>query len=512
MSKNLVVCCDGTWNTPEQKENGQPAPTNVVKLYNLCVVDEAQLTYYHPGVGTNGGLTDKVFGGGLGAGLTRNIQSAYAWLCRNYAIGDRIFLFGFSRGAYTARSLGGFITRCGLLDTAGLAADELWTRIGKLYDLGYRQRKQTAKALAGYAFIPGPLPGGKVDIHLIGVWDTVGALGVPDDMVLFDQLIDDPRKYRFHDTDLSPSVRHARHAVAMDEMRASFAPTLWTNVQPLDGSVQQLWFAGTHCDVGGGHAQCGLSDGALQWMVDEAVSIGLRVNPSLVTQIRPDSRGILHDSATGIWEHLRTQPRATPEVAAANVGTQLARQVLERHSVPPISQAPYWPTATLVPGQQHSLDVFAREHWNATGLYLEAGATYDFAATGEWLDSNVACGPGGCSDGHFQLGEVAHAFGSALGELEKWYKKLSKKAQADWWGTKRVDEKNVDWFQLVGMVANQAGADGSGTPPEGEIVKIGASCRFTPSRSGYLFCFANDAWKFYGNNRGSVRLTVSRPT
>lgn len=510
MPKNLVVCCDGTWNTPDQKENGLPAPTNVVKLHNLCVVDDAQLTYYHPGVGTNGGLLDKAFGGGMGSGLSRNIQSAYGWLCQNYAPGDRIFLFGFSRGAYTARSLGGFVTRCGLLNPAGLAADELWTRVGKLYDIGYRKRKQNDKALAGYAYIPGPLAEGKIDVHMIGVWDTVGALGVPDDMVLLDQLIDDPRKYRFHDTDLSPSVRHARHAVAMDEMRASFAPTLWTGVQPpLDGSVKQLWFAGTHCDVGGGHAHCGLSDGALQWMVDEAVLVGLRVNPSLITQIQPDPRGILHDSATGVWELLRTQPRAAPEVTAANVGVTLSKQVWERHTAPPISQAPYWPSATLAPGQQRSVDIFARQHWNATGLYLEAGVSYSFAATGEWLDSSIPCGPGGCSDGKFHVGEVAQAFGTAVGGLEKIYKKLTKKAQADWWGTKRVEE--ADWFQLIGMVANQDNVDGSGTPPEGEIIKIGKGCPFTPQRGGYLFCFANDAWKFYGNNHGSVRLTISRP-
>lgn len=509
MTRNLVVCCDGTWNTPEQKEGGLPAPTNVVKLYNLCPSDDNQLTYYHPGVGTNGGLIDKVFGGGMGAGLTRNIQSAYAWLCRNYASGDRIFLFGFSRGAYTARSLGGFVARCGLLDADGLASDELWARIGTLYDVGYRQRKPAAKELTGYAYRPGPLPDGKVDIHLIGVWDTVGALGVPDDMVLLDQLLDDPRQYRFHDTELSPSVRHARHAMAMDEMRASFAPTLWTDVQPpADGSVRQLWFAGTHSDVGGGHVQCGLSDGALQWMVDEAVAVGLRVNPVLLTQIRPDPQGVLHDSATGIWEHLRTLPRAVPAVIAANVGMQLARQVWERHSAPPISQAPYWPSTVLAPGGQRDIDIFARQRWNATGLYLEAGVAYEFAARGEWLDSNINCGPDGCGDGSFQLGEVAQAFGSALGELEKLYKKWSKKAQADWWGTKRVE--SADWFQLVGMVANQAGADGSGTPSEGEIVRIGQGCRFTPSRAGYLYCFANDAWKFYGNNRGCVQLTVRR--
>lgn len=510
MAKNLVVCCDGTWNTPEQKENGQPAPTNVVKLFNLCVVDETQLTYYHPGVGTNGGLMDKVFGGGIGAGLSRNIMSAYRWLCQNYVNGDRIFLFGFSRGAYTARSLGGFITRCGLLDIQGLASDEVWMRIDKLYELGYRKREQKSNLLTTYAFIPGPMDDGKIDVHMIGVWDTVGALGVPDDMVLLDQLIDDPRKYRFHDTNLCPSVRHGRHAVAMDEMRSSFSPTLWTNVQPPpDGSVKQTWFPGTHSDVGGGHAQCGLSDSALLWMVNEAVLLGLFINQSLVTQIHPDPRGILHDSITGVWEHLRTLPRATPEVTFENVDAELlANQVWQRHSEPPISQAPYWPTAKIPPGQQRSVDVFARQHWNATGLFLEAGVTYSFTANGEWLDSSITSGPSGCSDGNFQIGEIAQVFGSVLGELEKWYKKLTKKAQADWWGTKRVE--NADWFQLVGMVANQENADGSGTPPEGEIIRIGNGCQFTPHRSGYLYCFANDAWKFYGNNRGSVQLTVSR--
>lgn len=510
MTKNLVVCCDGTWSTPDQVEGGLPSPTNVVKLYNLSVADDDQLRYYHPGVGTKGGLADRILGGGLGEGLNRNIVSAYEWLCRHYASGDRIFLFGFSRGAYTARSLGGFVTRCGLLDLDGLDEREAWERIHALFNRGYRKARPPAEWASDYRFIPGPLAGGKTDIHMIGVWDTVGALGVPDDLVLLDQLLDDPRNFRFHDTDLSPAVRHARHAVAMDEMRASFSPTLWTGTgeRPPDSSFRQLWFAGTHGDVGGGHAECGLSDVALRWMVDEAVAVGLRVNPELVAQIAPKPRGVLHHSATGVWELLRTLPRATPRVNPLLLGSQLAAAVCERQAVPPLAQAPYWPTRTLAAGETTHFDVFARQHWNASGVYLEAGVSYEFSASGEWIDGDISCGPEGAGKAPFHLGKLAQLFGSALGEAEAFYQKATGKTGADWWGTKRIEA--ADWFQLVGMIANQANADGSGTPLAGECILIGKGTRYTPQASGYLYCFANDAWKFYDNNRGKVTLTVRR--
>ena len=510
MAKNLIVCCDGTWNTPEQREGGQPCPTNVVKLFNLSVEDDTQRRYYHPGVGTKGGLFDKALGGGVGVGLSRNVESAYEWLCRNYTTGDRIFLFGFSRGAFTARSLGGFVARCGLLDLSGLADAEAWKRVAFVYDKGYRAPATPANWPAGYRFIPGPLEGGKVDIHMVGVWDTVGALGVPDDLVLLDQLFDDARNYRFHDTRLSPSVRHARHAVAMDEMRASFAPTLWSELgdRPAGSSFKQQWFAGVHCDVGGGYADAGLSDGALKWMVDEAMAVGLKVNPALLAQVQPNPRGVLHDSATGVWELLRTLPRATPPLVPSLVGSALSAQVMERHTVPPLTQAPYWPSRMLSVGDEVTLDVFARPHWNATGIYLEAGATYGFSATGEWLDADIACGPDGPKKGVFQLGRIAQVFGNVLGELEEQYKDFTKKTGSDWWGTKRVE--SADWFQLMGMIANQPNADASGTPTEGEVIAIGRQAIHTPEASGYLYGFANDAWKFYGNNRGKVSLTIKR--
>lgn len=508
MPRNLVVCSDGTWCTPEQQMGALPCPTNVVKLYNLCLRDDRQLTYYHPGVGAEGSLVERVLGGGIGFGLSRNILGAYRWLCDHYCTGDRIFLFGFSRGAYTARSLGGFITRCGLLDLGGASDRQAWKAVEAAYERGYRQREAPAVRQAGHTFLRGDLADGSVGIHLIGVWDTVGSLGVPDDLILFDQILDDPHNYRFHDTQLSTAVRHGRHAVAMDEQRASFAPTLWTGgTRPADGSLKQLWFAGTHSDVGGGHAECGLSDDALQWMSKEAVALGLRVNPALAKQLAPEPRGVLHDSATGVWKHLRTLPRPTPLVAASSVGSELAAQVWDRHQVPPLAQAPYWPTRVLGADESVSAAVFARPHWNAVGLYLEGGVNYAFVAHGEWLDSSVPCGPGGARDGQFNIGEVAHLLGSAIGEAEDIYRRLTGKQNADWWGSRRCED--APWFALIGMVANQPNADGSGTAIEGETFVIGDRCTFRPTRSGYLYCYANDAWKFYGNNRGQITLTVS---
>ncbi|HNC52124.1 MAG TPA: DUF2235 domain-containing protein [Accumulibacter sp.] len=509
MPRNLVVCCDGTWCSPEQQTGLAPSPTNVVKLYNLCLADAGQLTYYHPGVGTEGNLVERLLGGGIGLGLDGNILSAYHWLCDNYRSGDRIYLFGFSRGAYTVRSLGGMIAHCGLLDLGGLDERKSWQAIRKVYEHGYRKREAPEKWRSRHTFLHGDLPDGAVGIHLIGVWDTVGALGVPDELVGLDQMLDDPRRYRFHDTELSPGVRHARHAVAMDERRASFAPTLWTGEQrPPESSLQQLWFAGTHSDVGGGYPECGLSDGTLQWMVDEATALGLRIDPALASQLAPDSRGVLHDSTTGVWRLLRTLPRAAPPVAAGKVGTELHRQVWERHQLPPLAQAPYWPTRLLAAGEAATIAVFAREHWNFSGLYLEAGVRYDLAARGEWLDSSVACGPGGVRDG-FNIGEVAYLLGDAIGEAEAMYKRLTGKQGADWWGSRRRDD--APWFALIGMIANQPSMDGSGTAIEGETFLIGDHCTWTPERSGYLYCYANDAWTFYGNNRGQVTLTVKRP-
>jgi uncharacterized protein (DUF2235 family) len=508
---NLVVCCDGTWNTAEQKDGGVPVPTNVTRLFNT-VADRhpdgtEQLKYYHPGVGTEGGLWSKLTGAGVGAGLGKNIQSGYRWLCGQYRPGDRIFLFGFSRGAYTVRSLAGMIGRCGLLDLTKLEEPVVWKRVEKAYSEGYRDRKELAEWAAGWDFHPAPAGRPFLPIHFLGVWDTVGALGVPDDLEIAN-LLDDVSRYSFHDTDLSDRVLHGRHAVSLDEDRASYTPTLW-KAAGKHPDVKEVWFPGVHSDVGGGYKETGLSDGALAWMIGEAEAkeCGLAFEVGMKAQIKPDCRDVLHDSHGGIGKLLRTQPRSIPLIAEGNAAV-LHASTLGRHQTPPITQAPYRKSVVLKKGQTETRPIFAVQPWNDTWIYLEAGATYELKATGQWLDRSIKSGPGGASDKKFQAGEVVHAAGALFGKVEGLFQKVSGNEKADFLGTRR--EEKMPWFALVGAIANGGNPREDGTPEPHETFKIGDGCTYTPKRSGYLHCFANDAWHFYDNNRGSVTLSVTR--
>ena len=505
---NLIVCCDGTWNTADQEQGGVPTPTNVVRLHT-CVSDQnvqgvAQRKYYHPGVGTDPGLASRLLGGGIGLGLDRNIQSAYGWLCRTYQPGDAIYLFGFSRGAYTVRSLGGLTTRCGLLDVSGLTDEEAWKRIDSVFTNGYRQRTETRDdwLKRGWKFHQSKPGSQDIGIHLIGVWDTVGALGIPDHLGVL-KLLEDPDKYKFHDTTLSDLVTHARHALAADEMRGAFQATLWTQVKP-GHDVKQVWFPGVHSDVGGGFRETGLSDGALKWMIDEAEALGLGVNSALTKQIAPDFRSLLHNSLDGVFKFLPSRPRSV--TALHKTGAPIHVSLAERRQSPPIAQAPYGSSRGLEKGESASFQIFAINPWNATGLYLDAGATYRLKAEGQWLDRTIAAGPAGTKDGNFEPSEVFHVLAGLAGEAETLFKRISGSKATDFFATKRHEDLN--WFQLVGAIANGAGDDAE--MGSDEIIAIGAGCDYQPKRSGYLFAYANDAWNFYDNNRGSVQLTVTR--
>jgi len=505
---NLIVSCDGTWNTADQKDGGVSTATNVVRLHS-CVAEQnangvAQKKYYHPGVGTDPGLVNRLLGGTIGLGLDRNIQSAYAWLCRTYQPGDAIYLFGFSRGAYTARSLGGLTTRCGLLDLTGLSDDEAWKRIETVFTNGYRERKEKREdwMRRGWKFQQSKPGSQDIGIHFIGVWDTVGALGIPDHLGVL-KLLEDPGKYKFHDTTLSDLVAHARHAIALDEMRGSFQATLWTKVKP-GHDVKQVWFPGVHSDVGGGYRETGLSDGALKWMIEEAAAQGLGFNTQLTQQVKPDFRGQLHNSLDGVFKFLPSVPRSAPPLHEA--GARLHSSLVERRQSPPIAQAPYGESRGLKAGETVAIDVFAVNPWNRTGLYLEAGASYKFKAEGQWLDRTTPSGPAGMADGKFEPADLIHALADASGDAEILFKRLSGNAATDFWGTKRHEKLN--WFSLVGAIANGAGEDAEMGPDE--VIEIGAGCDCKPKRSGYLYAYANDAWNFYGNNRGSVRLTITR--
>lgn len=514
---NLIVCCDGTWNTPDDKDGGVPTPTNVVKIKG-CVAaadtgGEEQKIYYHTGVGTEGGLVNSVAGGGFGVGLADNVKSAYKWLAVTYKPGDRIFLFGFSRGAFTVRSLAGLIGICGLLDLSDhdISDDDLWHQIDKVFAV-YREDEPDPGQLVSLNFYnteTGKPGSGKTEIHFLGVWDTVGSLGIPDEVALLN-LLDDPRKHAFHDTKLSSDVVHARHAVAIDEMRQSFTPTLWTAVSE-HNDVKQIWFPGVHSDVGGGYAQTGLSDGALLWMLDEAEACGLNIRSGARQQIHPDAHDVLHDSLTGVFKALHTRPRSVPNLAEPLSLPEIHSSATERFRNPPLAQPDYWPTKQLEKGDSVTIDIFARERWNSTGLFLQGGTTYEMTAKGQWVDSTIPCGPGGTKDGKFSPGEVFHLAGSALGSLEGIFRRITGNVDADFWMTRR--EENIDWFALVGVVANGAGTKSDGTENGGSAVKhetflIGDGVKYTPKSDGYLYAFANDAWQMYFNNKGSVRLTV----
>ncbi|BAY27846.1 hypothetical protein NIES2100_76720 [Calothrix sp. NIES-2100] len=278
--KRLVVCCDGTW---QQLTN--PYPSNVVKLAQsvkpIAKDGVAQIIFYDEGVGTD---SQKVLGGATGLGIDKNIEDGYRFLCLNYVPGDEIYLFGFSRGAYTVRSLAGMIYCSGLLERPHV------TKAHEAYEL-YRTRgikpkdKEAVEYRQNY--------GDRVPITLLGCFDTVGALGIPG-LAAFKKFHDQiNQRYRFHDTTLNKSVQNALHAVAIDEMREIFDVTpMQKHPEAQNQKVIQKWFPGDHGCVGGGTKEkSGLSDAALEWMIDSIghLGLGLDLDTNVIpTGIHPD--------------------------------------------------------------------------------------------------------------------------------------------------------------------------------------------------------------------------------
>ncbi|WP_124552182.1 DUF2235 domain-containing protein [Methylophilus methylotrophus] len=504
--RKLIVCCDGTWNNLNQSELGVPTPTNVVKLfYSLAKEDSngiKQIAYYHPGVGTENKFLNKYLGGGLGVGLGKNIKSAYKWICDQYEDGDQLYLFGFSRGAFTVRSLSGFLERFGILDLNAYSVREAWDKV----DAAYEAYKDKMSLTPEFRY---KVKSGSVVINFLGVWDTVGSLGVPDELAFFN-LFDDTKDHSFHSTELCPNVRVARHAVAIDERRGTFPPTLWTKWNDNVQSVKQIWFPGVHSDVGGGYLQTGLSDGALLWMIEEVSNDGhLLFIKSKIDQIKPNYQDVLHDSLDGLFRRLRNQPRNVP---CFNDTNQFHTSALNRYEFPPICEQAYWDYKVIEKDKSERVKVYAADVFNKTGIYLEQGTKYKFVAKGEWIDWGIRSGPSGTNDGKFYFGEIFQLFGSAIGMLERFYKMITGNETADFWFTKRYEQ--WPWFALIGVISNGGEADESANK-EGKVeIKpheaflIGDECLYTPKKSGYLYCLANDAWKFYGNNHGSVDVVI----
>lgn len=279
MGKNIVICSDGTWN---KREKGNEKNTNIARLYDALSQDNpnAQCVYYDPGIGT--GMWHFI-GGATGLGISENILNCYRYLVEHYVEGDTIFLFGFSRGAYTVRSLAGFIYRCGILRKASKYSIE------EAYDAYRKQNRDTQQAIKNSSSVD-------ANVFMIGVWDTVGALGIPVNWLNNFN----PFLHKFHDTKLNPSVKFAYHALAIDESRKNFSPTLWVGEPAQGQTVEQIWFTGAHSDIGGGYPERDLSDITLQWMINKAQQQGLQFKPGYASTIKPDACGYLHNSREGI--------------------------------------------------------------------------------------------------------------------------------------------------------------------------------------------------------------------
>lgn len=290
--KRIVICCDGTWNRPENEN-----VTNIEKIARTVETDLArtggvpQLVHYVKGVGTGWYWIDRLLGGAFGLGLFGNVTDAYRFLALNYSTGrpgepgDEIYVLGFSRGAYTARSLVGMIGRVGLLTSEALIDDKLPEAVDR-----YRRARPAAGDFGSSdeEFKRDHCHNPK--IRFLGVFDTVGALGVPG--AIFN-------RHKFHDVRLSAAVSCARQALAIDERRLKFEPSLWEDDGAGGGGerVKQVWFEGAHSDAGGGYGETGLSDTALLWMVREANARGLAFNEGLLdTYIGSGSSAVRHDS------------------------------------------------------------------------------------------------------------------------------------------------------------------------------------------------------------------------
>jgi uncharacterized protein (DUF2235 family) len=293
--RRLIICCDGTWNSPLQKRE-----TNVVALLRAIKPTAEpghipQIVLYHLGVGT-GNFLDRLIGGGAGVGLSNSVKACYGFLVDNYRPGDEILLFGFSRGAYVVRSVAGMIGCVGLLQKKQMHRFiEAWD----YYTLTPIERDKLRDDFDRIFTAREKI----VDIQCVGVWDTVGALGIPGTRFC-------SQAYSFHETKLGEHVRHAFQALAIDERRGNFQPAIWVrDAQDPHRPLEQMWFPGVHSNVGGGYDQHGLADAALLWMLSRLAAHRLLDLDNAVIQesaarycAERYAHGKLQDSRTLFWK------------------------------------------------------------------------------------------------------------------------------------------------------------------------------------------------------------------
>jgi uncharacterized protein (DUF2235 family) len=510
MPKNIVILCDGTGNEFGDRNS------NVVKLRQALVRDVRQAIYYHPGVGTMGAMNalttagkvwTKVRGLAFGYGLSENIADAYRFLMLNFQREDQVYIFGFSRGAYTARALCGMLRMFGLLAPGNEGLIPYALRLFKRHDgwwarLTGRESKFAIAAGFRETFCIDCAP------HFLGVWDTVSSVGW-----ILDPIGLKPGSLPYT-KDLA-LVGKVRHAVSIDERRAFFRQNLVA--QGPDRDVKEVWFAGVHSDVGGSYpeAESGLSKITLGWIAREAVAAGLMIDGSKMSNIlggdeehaEPHPGAMMHNSLTPLWwlgeiwpKSRRRGPlqpgerrpllpplpkmnlfrrRTIPEGACLHESVEMRRKLvpgyLPRNLPESYSVERDGSTAGCVRqlgvGEHMDFVVLARAKWNATPLWVSKGERHRFAASGMWNDASIRIGPGGYP---------SPSLGFRLAEP---FRRASK----------------ANWFALIGTIQQK-----------GPAFTIGDGAEIEMPADGLLYCFANDLPSFYFNNSGHVNVVVTR--
>jgi uncharacterized protein (DUF2235 family) len=340
MPKNIVVFSDGTG-----QEGGKLNNTNVYKLFNM-VLDRSpeQVVYYDAGLGTG---WRKFMGMAFGMGISKNIRDCYQFIFENYVAGDKIYLFGFSRGATTVRSLSSFIHVFGILPKS---RPELIKRAYKIYKTRNKHRRDVkAKKFIALNHTMW------CRLEFLGVWDTVAALGIPWKAV--DVIVDKIPwfQHKFQDLRLAESVRNGYHALAIDDQRKTFHPTLWDKELAPHQTVKQVWFCGMHTDVGGGYAEMQLSDIPLAWMTRMAMAHGLRLWPRHKVTVEGNVNGKMHDSRGTFLSKLYRKAERTWDSATCGPAV-VHESVLARTRNPQNGDEPPYRPWILDPKYDHRVE------------------------------------------------------------------------------------------------------------------------------------------------------------
>ncbi|MBT3338119.1 MAG: DUF2235 domain-containing protein [Anaerolineae bacterium] len=377
--KRIIICADGTWSKPDRidKEKGRKPqhgkswvrkPSNVVKMSRaispLSIDGVDQVVFYDPGVGTGWGVLDPIIGGAFGHGVSKNIIDCYRFLVQNYNKGDEIYLFGFSRGAFTVRSLAGLIHKCGLLEKSDAYyipdAYEHYRLITDTEKIEKLLPKYTPKAIrkriiARYQkenvanekkiklFCAGEYKHRnkktiETKIKFIGVWDTVGSLGIPVSGLLGYWI---NHRDAFHNLRLGSSVDNAYQALAIDERRKPFTPTLWEPAEKPKQNMEQVWFVGVHTNVGGGYNDYNLENITFKWMVEKARAHDLEISEAYMEKIISSYKGVLRNSMTLFYRLFKENVRPIGKTKFGN--ESIHPSAIQRHEDPPEDQKPYAP-------------------------------------------------------------------------------------------------------------------------------------------------------------------------